>query len=199
MFFINRSKEKLLNEIKEGIHASEQETVAGNKQLEQLSQNLTQNFTQLQSSVRKHNIAIEDLLDEWSERHSDETYVKDKIKELTQNENHLLKLFEAYQEQFWNFKRFAEMKDEAWASQISVMEQNLEHYRLLCGIKVINEIGIHVDYDFHEVIEAIETADIQQDKLVANIYRCGYIYKGKVIKKAQIAAYRAKNQDKPIL
>lgn len=147
-------------------------------------------FSQMHSDVHKHDMAIEDLLDEWAEKKSDEDDIKAHLKEAGQTEKLLLELFEAYQEQFWNLKHYAASKDESWSSQISLMEKNLEHCRRSCTIHMIQDCGVSVDYDLHEVIEAIDTTDPSLDKTVAQIYRCGYLYKGKVIKKAQAAAYR---------
>lgn len=186
-------------------HTLEHKVVTANKQLkEQLEENLEKNWnehsqtlnqklSQLQSSVHKHDMAIEDLLDSWEERQSEETHIRNQFREFEQNEQHLLALFDAYQEQFWNLKRFANAKDEAWSAQISLMEENLERSRRLCGIAMINECGTAVDYDLHEVIEVTDTADPTKDKRVAVVYRCGYLYKGTVIKKAQVAAYRTEH------
>ena len=98
-------------------------------------------------------------------------------------------LFESYQEQFWNLKRFADQKDDVWASQITLMEKNLKQYQNQCGISMIEECGIKVDYDLHEVIEVTETSQAEMDKVIADIFRCGYFYKGRVKKKAQVMAY----------
>lgn len=147
-------------------------------------------FTQLHSDIHKHDMAIEDLLDEWSEKKSEEDAINVQLKEAGQAEQQLLELFEAYQEQFWNLKHYAASKDESWASQITLMEKTLEHYQRSSAISIIQESGVSVDYDLHDIIEVIDTADPASDKTIAEIYRCGYLYKGKVRKKAQAAAYR---------
>ena len=64
----------------------------------------------------------------------------------------------------------------------------------MCGITVIAEYGTRVDYDLHEVIETVETENPVLDKTVADIYSCGYIYKGNVKKKARVAAYLAERR-----
>ena len=154
---------------------------------------LENRFSQLHSYVHKHDMAIEDLLDEWAEKKSDEEDVMARLQESAQTEKLLLELFESYQEQFWNLKHYAAAKDESLTAQVALMEKNLEHYRRSCAISMIQECGVSVDYDLHEVIEAVDTADPALDKTIAEIYRCGYLYKGKVRKKAQAAAYRLSN------
>lgn len=147
-------------------------------------------FTQLHSDIHKHDMAIEDLLDEWSEKKSEEDTINIQLKKAGQAEQQLLELFEAYQEQFWNLKHYAASKDESWASQITLMEKTLEHYQRGSAISIIQASGVSVDYDLYDIIEVIDTADPALDKTIAEIYRCGYLYKGKVRKKAQAAAYR---------
>ena len=159
----------------------------------QLENSMNQNFSQLHSDVHKHDMAIEDLLDEWAEKKSDEDDVTARLQESAHTEKLLLELFEAYQEQFWNLKHYAVSKDEALTAQVALMEKNLEHYRRSCAISIIQECGVSVDYDLHDVIEAVDTTDPSLDKTIAEIYRCGYLYKGKVRKKAQAAAYRLSN------
>lgn len=158
--------------------------------IRQLETTFSQNLQKLQLDVHKHDMAIEDLLDEWAEKKSDEASAAARLQEASQTEHQLLTLFEAYQEQFWNLRHFAASKDESWKSQIALMEQALEHELRACAICLIDACGVSVDYELHDVIEAIDTSDPALDKTIAEIYRCGYLYKGKVRKKAQAAAYR---------
>ncbi len=161
-----------------------------NKAVTELDGRLGQNINQLHTAVQKHDMAIEDLLDEWEEKKSDEQGIQDRFREHAHTEKLLLDLFEAYQEQFWNLKRFAEATGGKWSKQVALMEQNLQRSLQQCGIRIIQERGAKVDYALHEIVEAVETTDPALDKKISDIYRCGYIYKGKVKKKAQAAAYR---------
>lgn len=67
--------------------------------------------------------------------------------------------------------------------------KNLEYYRQLCGISVIGELEAEIDYDLYEIIEAVDTKNPEQGKRIAEVYSCGYLYKGKVKKKARVSAY----------
>lgn len=153
------------------------------------------NLDKLQRLVQEQGMSIEDLLEEWSERTVLEDELRMQLREDEEEEQHLLQLFEAYQEQFHNLQRFARGRDEAWTAQIAMMERSLEHYRQACGISLIGECGTEVDYDMHEVIEAIETAQPDQDRKIADVYRGGYLYKGKIKRKAQVAAYKFRDSD----
>ena len=112
--------------------------------LNQTTGRLEQQLSQLHSEVHKHDMAIEDLLDEWEEKKSDEESVKARQQESDQTEQLLLGLFEAYQEQFWNLKHYAASKDGSWSAQIALMEINLEHYRRTCAISLIKRSPIFI-------------------------------------------------------
>lgn len=179
-------REKLNQDLEGKFHGLEQGIAGESSRLDEVARQIGQ----LQTSVQKHDMAIEDLLAEWEERSADEADAKARFREQERSEGLLLELFEAYQEQFWNLKRFAGAKDAEWSGQLALMEEQLARVRQLCGIGIISECGAEVNYDLHEVIEVLSTADTRLDGLVAAVYRCGYLYKGKVKKKAQVAAYR---------
>lgn len=150
---------------------------------------------QLRTAVLKHDMAIEDLLEKLEENESEREESGKRILECRETEKLLLELFESYQEQFWNLKRLAGEKDETWSSQMALIGTKLEHCRQLCGISIIEESGIEVNYDLHEVMEAVDTEQREKDKLVAEIISWGYLYKGRVMKKAKVTAYHAVNAD----
>ncbi len=180
----------LSKRIEKHLQKQEEEKAEGKRQIDALNQGMDQGFRQLQSAVQKHNMAIEDMLDEWEDWQSDEKGTRQRLRELEENEKRLLRLIEAYEQQFWGLKRFAAGKDEIWSEQVSLMEKNLEQHQKLCGIQLIEDTEGKVDYGLHEVIKAEITSDPALDKQIASIYSRGYLYKGKVMKKAQVAAYR---------
>lgn len=188
MFIGKKQYEKLLQSMESRMEENLQTISGGLERGSRRLEEMDQNIGQLKTAVQKHDMAIEDLLDEWDDRESEKDSFRKRMQECVQSENLLLDLFESYQEQFWNLKRIAQ-KDETWAAQMALMEQKLEHCRRLCGISVIEKCGVEVDYDFHEVVEVVDTTERDQDRLVAGIVRWGYLYKGKVKRKAQVTAY----------
>lgn len=194
MFWKNKNTERI-TELEEKLDAKldalTQRILDENVKLAEVSGNLDK----LQRLVQEQGMSIEDLLEEWSERTVLEDELRTQLREGEEEEQHLLQLFEAYQEQFHNLQRFARGRDEAWTAQIAMMERRLEHYRQACGISLVGECGTEVDYDLHEVIEAIETAQPDQDRKIADVYRGGYLYKGKIKRKAQVAAYKFRDSD----
>lgn len=188
--FFTKQHSALLNRLEEKIQTIEQTVTGQRTQLDVQISDIKQNIAKLHTSVNKQDMALEDLIEEWGDRKSDEENINAQIREYAQNERRLLELFEAYQEQFWNLKRFVKEKDEFWNSQFDLMEKNLEHHRQLCGINIIGECGTEVDYDLYEVIEVIDTDDMDKDRTIAGVFRCGYLYRGNIIKKAQASVYR---------
>lgn len=184
MFGKNKYTQQIIR-LEEKISALEQDVANGNAQHADIGRSLDQ----LCRSVREQGMSVEDLLEEWNEKKSSEDSGREKLRQCAQDERNLLELFEAYQEQFWSMKRFADANDEAWAVQMGMMEKELERCRQRCGISVIGRCGETVDYDLHEVIEAVGADSPELDKKIADVYRCGYLYKGRVQRKAQVAAY----------
>lgn len=188
--FFTKYHDALLKCLETLLRALEQNAAEQKAQMDLQLKEINQNITKFQSSVDKQDMAVEDLIEEWNEKQSDTEHVKEQFREHARQERRLLDLFEAYQEQFWNLKRFAEGKDGALKEQLCRMEKNIERYRQQCGITLIGECGTEVDYDLHEALEKVDTEDAGKDRLIAEIFCNGYLYNGKVMKKAQAAVYR---------
>jgi molecular chaperone GrpE (heat shock protein) len=138
--------------------------------------------------INRHDMAIENLLDELQEDIEDERNSRSAAEEQYRNSENLLTLFETCQDQFWQIKKFFSDKNDAFSSQFSLMEQSFSNAMIRCGITPVDRTGISVDYEIHEVIDLTESETY--DKTVAEIYSPGYIYQGKIVKKAKISAYR---------
>ena len=174
-FHKNREKEAeeraFRQKTEECLAALAEEMKQGRAVLEKLSQDVRQ----AGSDVRRHDMALED----WKQ-----------IRKLEAEQEKLLKLLAVYQEQLWGMKRYAGQKDPAWLSQLELMEKAVGGSRQSCGIVWIEEAGVQVDYELHEVIEARAVSQEQMDMQVAEVYSPGMICRGTVKKKARVAAYR---------
>lgn len=164
----------------------EQKLLAGQADVQVLQQE-TQQFGK---EIKKHNVAVENLLDDLEQKMEEEQTVKELRTEREKERENFLSLFEVYQEHFWQMKNFAKDRNEALYKQLAMMEKNMQNSQNFCGITVTGEEGEKVDYDMYEVVEAVETTDISKDKKVARIYGPGYLYQGKVKKRAKAAVYR---------
>lgn len=160
------------------------------KQGQELLEKLSQDVRQAGSDVRRHDMALEDCLEALEEQQEAEKQGQKQVRKLEAEQEKLLKLLAVYQEQLWGMKRYAEQKDPAWLTQLELVEKAAEGSRLSCGIAWIEETGVQVDYELHEVIEARAVSQEQMDMRVAEVYSPGMICQGSVRKKARVAAYR---------
>ena len=83
------------------------------------------------------------------------------------------------------------MEDASWREQCRMLEQEAEKYLRDADMRETGKAGEPVDYELHQVLDAVDTDKEELAGTVARVYRRGRIYRGKVIRKAQVAAYRA--------
>ncbi len=164
------------------------------KRLEE-AERLQQQLSDIQKDLKKQRMAVENITDEWEDfREGEESRIGELLDWKNQEDN-FIQLFEEYQEQLEGLKKYAGNGDKNLFQQIQLVEEKLEKKRRMCGISQIAEAGRTVDYDLHEVIQVLETDNPQLKETVAEIYSPGYIYKGKVRKKAKVSAYCVKEKD----
>lgn len=159
------------------------------------TEELTKKLGQLQVQLNKHDMSIEDLLEELEQRSLDDDKLQICMDEHERSKRAFLDLFEAYQEQFFQARRFALKTDGQLEQQLALMEEKVSGFINKCGISVIGECGVSVNYDLHEVIEVRNVDNPCKNNLIAEVFRCGYIYNGQIMKKAQVAAYHISNDD----
>lgn len=140
-------------------------------------------------SVDNQNMSVEDLLEAWEDRKDSEEQFHEQKKERKRQEDGFLQLFENYQDQFFSLKRLLRNQGEGWNRQLDLMDQQLEQYRKLCGIALIEGAGVPVNYSMHEVIGTVKTDSAEKEHQIADIQRCGYLYKGEVRRKAKVTAW----------
>ncbi|MBO6148154.1 MAG: nucleotide exchange factor GrpE [Lachnospiraceae bacterium] len=143
----------------------------------------------LKSGLEKQGMALEDILESIQDIGQSDGKDNDEKNEHEKSREELLALISSYEDKFWDLKRMAQEIPE-WNEQTGIMERMLERDRQICGIDIIGQTDVKVDYGLHEVIEVKESDDYDKDQTVAAVFRCGIIYKGKVIRKAQIVAYK---------
>jgi len=167
------------------------------------TEKLEKELKQLTTAANRHDIAIEDLLDSWEEMQTAQKEEAGKtvsiLKELsdrdrkmaTEREKSLLDLLMQTQDQLFALQKAAsDAGTEEWIRQFALADRKLGAARLPAGFQVIADNMIPVDYGLHEVINLTETDDPALKHFVAEIYTCGYVYQGKVLRKASISAFR---------
>ena len=135
MLFGKKKKEEgetreLLKQLGEKIDNSSKVYDASQYKVEQMQQQMN-NF---EKTLKRHDMSLEDLLDEWSERKSDESEIRDQMRSLRETEEKFLKLFEVYQEELWAMSRLASAMGNDWQRQMQLMSQNVKAQMCLCEI-----------------------------------------------------------------
>ncbi len=142
--------------------------------------------------------AIEDLLDERKATESAVELYERQIKENAEREKALIDLVCRYQEEINLIEeRLANIEQsyaKEWLEQLSLFEHSLETALRHCAIEKTGIVGEVVDYQYHETLDVQETEKAELNGTVAYCYKNGCVYHGKVITKAQIRAYRRKNE-----
>ena len=142
--------------------------------------------------ISRHDMALEDCLDMLEEWEKEKTCEQRQSKRLEQERENLLEILEIYQEQLWNMRIYAEKNDSVWHQQLMLIEKIVQEKMVFSGLRIIDKAGCTINYELHEIIELKDTVDKNKDKTVSVIYRPGYIYQGKVQKKAQVSVYQLK-------
>lgn len=186
-FFRKRkeSKELLHKQMMEQFDVLIGEIQVEKNMLTTLSKDVKQNGT----DISRHDMALEDCLDMLEEWGKERVYEQKQRQSLEQEREKLLQMLGTYQEQLWNMKTYAEKNDSAWHQQLLLVEKVVQEKMVFSGITAIDRTDCVVNYELHEVIELIDTEDMNRDRTVAVIYKPGYLYRGEVRKKAQVAVY----------
>lgn len=189
-------KERQLQERLEGLEAS---LLSIERKNQESADALSARVSDLRGAANKHDMAIADMLDTWDEWreearafHADlsERY-QEEARESVRRENALLEAIVELHDQFYALKRAAEQADDRiWKRQLELAEEKMSGKYALADFQILCAKGAPIDYDLHEVISVAATDDRNQAMRVADVYLCGYAYRGQVIRKAKVAAFQ---------
>lgn len=196
--------EEMLTKLAEEMEKSREQAAGLAEEMrkgQELTETLSRDVRQAGVDVRRHDmtleeclIGLEDCQNALENQQEERRQSQEQIRKLEGELEKLWKLLAVYQEQFWGMKRYAQQKDPAWLSQLELVEKAAQGGCLSCGISWIDQAGVPVDYELHEVIEARAVSEEQLDMQVAEIYSPGMACRGQVKKKARVAAYRLERQ-----
>ena len=138
--------------------------------------------------------SVEDLLDTMDSQSRGEMELEQQLSEYKKKEKTLLELICLSRDQLWMVGQRL-LGDQAWEDQFRMMNQETEGALRNADLRETGYRGQQVDYELHQVLKAVETDEKEKGNTVAQVYRRGWIYQGKVIRKAQVAVYRAKENE----
>lgn len=177
---IARIQEKLDNAIsQQNMNKKIQEDLCG-----QLNENTRE--------LKQHHMALEDFLDTVEEQQEEQNQCHEKISSLQSDNQALLQLCLRYYTMLWNMENSASSPfvPDSFIAQLRTFHEQMEPALQKCGIQIIDQTGISVDYTIHEVTAVSDTGDAAFDRKVAQILTPGLIYKGDIQKKARVLAFR---------
>lgn len=151
-------------------------------------------FKDNSKQLKRHSEAIEDMLDEGKAQEALSEQYESKIKEDAERENALLALVCCYQEQLSLIEEKLSTKD-GWAEQMALFKRTLSTEFKQCAIEETGFVGETVDYRYHEILNVVDTEKEGLSNTIARTYRPGLIYHGKVLRKAQVMAYRERGNN----
>ena len=189
----------IVKQIQQQLDRLEMHLLSTEKKKRELEETVSDRLSELCAASNRHDLGITDMLDsweEWQERLEElnsgliERYRKE-AQESWSREAALLKMMVAYHDQLFALRRAASLAaEDVWKHQMDLAEEKLSAERLLSGLEVIDRVGVEVNYDLHEVLGVVETDRRENASRVADVYSCGYVFRGKVFRKAGIVAYR---------
>ncbi|MBQ9064376.1 MAG: nucleotide exchange factor GrpE [Blautia sp.] len=153
---------------------------------EKLIESIERELSDFRAGIERHDMAIEDMLEEWDELKSRD----EEKKRIMDGSKSLLDTLIAYHDQFFFLRSSIGADHPDWMSQISMMEYLLEKKRITAGLYVIQETNVPADFELHEVSSIKSTDDEKQHGIIAEILNPGYVYNGKTIRKALVTVYR---------
>lgn len=169
---------------------------------EELKEELRQGRKEEEKWLRRQSESFEDLLEEMQEEKESRNAERRLLQEAEQREQALLAMVCCGREQLELLERqitkdgaMSGDKREAWSRQFEVMRRETQKYMRSCGMEEVGNVGEPLDYDIHEVLSLTETKEEGKAGTVAEVFSCGMIYRGRLMKKAQVAAYRMNQEE----
>ncbi len=169
-------------------------------------QEIREKMGHMEETIGKHDMTIEDMLDEWEELHETQHREMESVqrqlmlkqekelKDYAGRESALLDMTILAWDQIYTLRNAAEQaKDASWVQQLKMAENLLREKAIHLGVERTGTPGEPFSYDIHEPMMRVDTDDPGKDMTVAAVYTPGYWYRGNVYRKAQVEVYRMKN------
>ena len=146
-------------------------------------------FNSIDQKLQKQNklqqktcLSIEDLVEQVEKMTENESQIKD----LEQENKMLIKTLMTSYDLFSEIILGAnDSGDEAWYQQIVLQSKRLAKMLQEVGITLINSQNDKLDLLYHKVIDC-QYDELKEDNQIIRYIKVGYIYKGKVVRKAEV-------------
>lgn len=151
---------------------------------------------QNKKEIRRHNMAMEDLIEAVSEAQEGQDASERQIALLEEKNQAYLEFICCCQEQMELMQRTILGMDSSDGTrhQLKKTDEILRNNGLQCGLAMTGNIGDKADYRSCEIIQVRDTDEAYLDGTVSSVYRHGLAADGKVIRMAQVEAYRCQGR-----
>ena len=158
---------------------------------------LSEQNDQILRALRGQSDSFEDFLEEQSRVEELEAQLEEERKQSQKKLLRLAGLAMEKNDQLFQLKGqlsgsadISKEAKEGWSRQFEMMEQMSQKSMSECQLSVFGREGEAVDYDLVEVLHAVDTEDMEKKGRIYKVNSQGYMFEGKVIKKAVVEAYR---------
>lgn len=151
---------------------------------------------QNKKEIKRHNMAMEDFIEAVSEAQENKDASERQIVLLEGRNQAYLNFICCCQEQMELMHRTILGMDssEETRHQLKKIDEILRNNGLQCGLAVTGNVGDKADYRYCEIIQVRDTDEDLLDGTVSLVYRHGLVADGKVIRMAQVEAYRCQKR-----
>lgn len=168
------------------------------EQLQSQKEESADRISALETAITKHDNVLEDLIEEFESVNEEEKELVEKltiqaensrVRELLKEENDLFSLIAEYHKEITALEALVS-KNSAWKEQVSIMKRKLANMENALGLYEVSDENHPFNYDMHEVTDIIETNNPSLDRKILSVQEKGLLFKGRIIKKAKVTAYR---------
>ncbi len=163
---------------------------------------LAKGISKLGKQIKVQSLSFEDLLDEFQRLGTAQDEAAKVHKENEKKEIALLYWAVLEREQFRMLKaallKNSDMSEEArqaWSKQLGMMEAESANAMVKCGVQEFGAQYEPFDTELHEVIKVLETDEKALEGTIAEVYKEGMFYCGKLLQKAKTAVYRWRDSE----
>ena len=194
---------KQLHEMEERLKSLEEKIGRLLEENEKHNEEVKLKVGELSKAANRHDMAVEDLIESWEELQEQNRDDKEKLSDALEaasarereqaheREKALLDIVIRSHDMLYGLQRAAEESNaEAWIRQFSMTDAKISEMRIPAGFQIVKDTGIPVDYAVHDIAEAAPASEKERDRTVKEIISYGYIYMGRVLRKAQVIAYK---------
>ena len=156
---------------------------------ENANEELKEKISKFGKRLERQGVALEELIDGLEKKQASENALAEALSEKNAETRKLLSFIISCDEQFFSLGKILS-KDSRWASEWERLAFEREKLRLSIGLSMTDKAGVPVNYALHEVISTETTSDKKLAMTVMDVYEPGFLYKGEVLRKAKICAYK---------